>query len=230
MRCPLAENGAANPDMRRAMRNRNVIVRAHAHAQTVNAIAPGDLGQEIKMRCRVFISRRDTHQAGNAKTVLLTAGRDEPVSVSRRCAGFLRLFAGIDLQIQIRIPPLRLDFTRKYPRKFDPVHGMDRIKQGNRILGLVGLQGTNQMHMGIGKGLPQRRPLLLRFLNSVFTKHPLARLKDGNDRFGWKGLADRDKRNGVGRAPRISRDGFNPGTDGLKCAMGAGVWRCAHGS
>lgn len=230
MRRPLAENGAANTDMGRTMRNGDVIIRTHAHAQTVDPIALGNVGQEIKMRRRIFVSGRNTHQAGNAQAMLVTAGRDEPIRIRRRRAGFLRLFAGIDLQIQIRIPPLRLDFSGKHPRKFDPVHGMDRIKQGNRVLGLVGLQGTNQMHMGIRISLPQRRPLLLRFLNSVFTKHPLARLKDGNNRFGWKGLADRDKRNGVGRASRISRDGFNPGTDGLKWAMGAGVWRCAHGS
>ncbi len=229
MRRPLAENGAANTDMGRTMSNGDVIVRTHTHAQTVDPIARGNVGQEIKMRRRIFVRGRNTHQAGDAKAMLVTAGRDEPVRIRRRRAGFLRLFAGIDLQIQIRIAPLRLDFSSQNARKLDPVHGMDRIKQGDRILRLVGLQRADQMNLCIGKSLSERRPFFLRLLHSVFTKDAVSGFKNRNNRIGWKRLADRNECHRGSRPTGIFCSSINPYKDGLKGIMGAGIRSVAHG-
>ena len=227
---PDAKDGAADPNMGRTMGNRRVVVSTHAHTQSLNSIALCNVRKKVKVRRGIFICRRDAHQPGDVQTNLITTRGNEPVSIFWQCSGLLGFLAGVDLQKQIRVPALSLDFTRKHARKFDPIDGMYGVEQGHCVLGLVGLQGTNQMYMGIRKGFAKRRPFLLCFLNSVFTKDPLARLKDGNNRLDRKRLADRDKRNGVGRASRINGDGFNPGTDGLKWAMGAGVWSGAHGS
>lgn len=224
-----AKDGAADPNMGRTMGNGGVIVRAHPHAQSRNAVTLRNIRKKVKVRRRIFARRRDTHQPGDVQTNLIATGGNEAVRIFRKRAGFLRFPAGVDLQKQLRVPALSLDLTRKHAREFDTVDGVDGIEQGHRILGLVGLQGTNQMYMGIGKGLQKRRPLLLRFLNPVFTKHPLARFKDGNNRLGRKRLADRDKRNGIGRASGVLCSGINPYKDGLKGIMGAGVWSVAHG-
>lgn len=226
---PLAKNGTANPNMRGAVSNGGFIIRAHAHAQVFNVVAAGNVSQQIKMRRGVFVSRRDTHQSGNAQTMLITARRDEPVSVGRQCAGLLRLLTRIDLQVQIRVTPLRLDLTGKHPRKLDPINRMNGIKKGDRVFGLVGLQGSDQVDLRIWKGSLQPRPFLLSFLHSVFTKEALSCFKDGNYGFGRKRLADRNKRNGLSRAISTLCRLINPGTDGMEGFMVTGVWEGAHG-
>ena len=44
-------------------------VSAHAHAEVLEIIAPGNLAQELKMLFRILIDGRNAHEARDAKSV-----------------------------------------------------------------------------------------------------------------------------------------------------------------
>ena len=65
----VAENRAADPHMGGAQLDRGREIRAHAHRQQLEPVAPRDLGGEREMRPRRFVERRNAHQPGNGQAV-----------------------------------------------------------------------------------------------------------------------------------------------------------------
>src|ERR1035437_9435492 len=66
---PLAENRAADPHMSSAQLDRGHEIRAHAHRQQLEPVAPRDLGGEREMRPRRLVERRNAHQPRNGQAV-----------------------------------------------------------------------------------------------------------------------------------------------------------------
>lgn len=225
---PRTEYGTAHSHMGCPVGNGQLVVGTHAHAQTVNAVAAGNLRQQVKMRCGVFPRGRDAHEARHPQAMLLATTGNKGVGFHRRRTGLLFFLARIDLQKQIRIPALRRNFCRQDTRQPGPVHGMDGIKQRHRIARLVGLQRTDQMQLHVIIGLLQTRPFLLRLLHAVLSEHELTRLKNGRDGIRRKGLADGNEGNRGWRALRRNRRLINPGTDGFKSDMRLSCQVCAH--
>ena len=56
-----------------------------------------------------------------------------------------------------------------------PVDRMDRVEQGDRLLGLVRLELADQVQADVGMALAQRRPLGLRLLHPILAEIALAR-------------------------------------------------------
>src|ERR1035437_789054 len=103
---PLAENRAADPYMSSAQLDRGHEIRAHAHGQQLEPVAPRDLSGEREMRARRFVERRNAQQPGNGQAVGRAALVEKRVGVLRQHAGLLRLGAGVDLDQQKRRAPL----------------------------------------------------------------------------------------------------------------------------
>ena len=226
---PRAKYRAADTHMAGAMGNRQLVVGTHPHAQTVNAVAPGNLSQQIEMRRGVLLRGRDAHEPGNPQTVFIPAALNEGISLLRQRAGLLLFLPGVHLQKQIRITPLVCNFLCQNPRQLWSVNGVDGIKQRHRITRLVGLQWADKVQRDIVIGLLQLRPLLLRFLHTVLAEDALPRIKDRCNRLSRKCLAhshERDRRRTtLGPSGRL----INPDTDRVKSG---GLMLCgvtAHG-
>ncbi len=56
----------------------------------------------------------------------------------------LRLLAGVDLDEELRRAALPRDLAGDDRGKLRPVDGVDGIEEGNRVGGLVGLEGTDE--------------------------------------------------------------------------------------
>ena len=80
----------------------DLVIPAHAHAFDFQTMAIGNLAQQGKMRGRLFIHRRDAHQALDRQVKVITAHLDEIIRILWRNSGLLFFFAGIDLNEQIR--------------------------------------------------------------------------------------------------------------------------------
>lgn len=215
--------------MRSAMGYCDFEIRTHAHAQTVNAIAHGNLRQQGKMRRRVFTCGWNAHEPGYPQTKVSPATLDETVGIHGKHTGFLRFRPRIDLHKKVGRAALRVTFFCKYTGKFRPVEGMNCIKHTDGFARLVGLQWTDKMHLRIGKPGEQGRPFLLRFLHPVFTKYTLPILQHRNDGISRKCFADGNQRHIDRVTARITRGCINLCTDSLEAIRGWYVVRCAHG-
>jgi len=229
MRGAGTKDGTADPHMGGAMSNCEFEVGTHTHTQSGKAIAVSNGRQHLEVRDRVLISRRNAHEAGNAKAKFIPAFGDEGVRVTRSGTGLLWLFSRIDLKKEIRVTPLRINFPRERARELWTVNRVNGIKQGDCVTHLVGLKRANEMYARMRIGLLQIRPFALRFLNTVFTKHGLPGSQHRHNSVRWKCLAYRNQRDVIGLP--VSRSGglVNLYTDGIKAGVASGGCWCAHG-
>src|SRR5580704_6184863 len=95
-----AEQRRADPHRSRAEANGDLEIGAHAHRETRQAVAGGNLGGEGEVRPGRLVLWRDAHQALDGEAKLAAAAGDEGVGVGGRDPGLLRLFPGVDLDIE----------------------------------------------------------------------------------------------------------------------------------
>src|SRR5437016_2071331 len=94
-----AEDRGTDPDAGGTEGNCSLVVAGHAHRQLGDAGFLAKLFQQGKVRTRIFVSRRDAHQALDGEAVHIAAAGDEGDGLARLDAGLLRLGAGVDLDI-----------------------------------------------------------------------------------------------------------------------------------
>ena len=169
------QNRRADTYVRRAEAHRHLEVAAHAHAQFIEAVAAGDLAKQREVQRRLLVDRRNAHQAAHRQRQLLSAGPHQAIGLFRHDAGFLRLFAGVHLDEQLRAAPLIACRLGNRAGEIRPVHRLDHVEQADGAANLVTLKRADQMQDEIGEIAPERRPLRFRFLNPVFAKRAVAR-------------------------------------------------------
>ena len=150
------------------------------------------------------VDRRNAHQAVHAQAVFAAAAGDEGVGLLRQDAGFLRLGAGVDLQVEPGAPPGLLRRVGEGARDPRAVHRLDRIEGRQGVGGLVRLQRADQVEIEAGVALAQLRPLALRLLYAVLPEDSLARVECRDDVLGGEGLGDADQGHRCGVAPAIA--------------------------
>src|SRR5438874_3692780 len=155
------------------------------------------------MRCRRFIDRRQAHEPGDGQTVAFAAGRNKGVGLFRQHSRLLRLATGIDLDEQRGRAALLGDLLGQRLGEACPIDGVDGVEERDRLLGLVGLQCTDEMELDPSMALFERRPLRLRLLHAVLAEYPLARGDDRLDRFRAERLRNGNERHPGRISPRF---------------------------
>ena len=146
------------------------------------------------MRTGVFINRWNAHQSRNNKTKFIAAHADESDGFRRVYTSLLRLPSCIDLYVNGQVSVLLGHFVSQRPGNLFAVHGLNGIEHGNRLLGLVGLQRTDQTQLEIGKILAQCGPFACCFLHPVLAKHPVPKIENRSNAVGFMGLGNRNER------------------------------------
>ena len=154
------------------------------------------------MRGGGLINGRNAHQAFDLEAMRVAAARDEIGRICRAHASLLRLFACVDLNIKPGRTAGLGHGLRQRACQLVPVQRLDDVKQGDSILGLVGLQWPDKPQLQIGMRRTAVRPAGLGLLDAVLTKDALARAQHGLDPLIRLLLGDRDKRDGPRIAPR----------------------------
>lgn len=180
----------ADAHLRRAEAHRGLEIGAHAHAEFAKTIAYGDFSQEREVHSRFILNRRDTHEALHRKAIGPAGSFNQRVSFGRANAGLLRFGACIDLNQNVRTAPLFLRRIRERAGELLPVQHIDRVKQRNRICGLICLQGTDQSQLEIGEPSAPGLPSTLRLLNPILTEDALPGEKRRLDAVLWLLLGD----------------------------------------
>src|SRR6185312_8740678 len=124
---------------------------------------------------------RDAHQTGDREAISFSASLDESVRFNRDDAGFLRLFAGIDLHQEFGAAALTLDLVGQGPREFRPIEAIDGVEERHRIGCLITLERADEAKLQIAKPGAARTPTIPRFADAVFAKHKLAGAQHGID-------------------------------------------------
>ena len=106
------------------------------------------------MQRRIFINRRNTHQADDRQAHPVAAFFYEFIRIQRQNTRLLPLFTSIDLNENIGAAIQPFHFLSEGPRQLFSIEGLDNIKQGNCISSLVSLQRANQMDNRVGVFLP----------------------------------------------------------------------------
>ena len=204
---------AADAHMRRAERDRDREIRAHAHRQKLEPVARGDFRGERKMRRRRLVERRNAHQPVDRQPVIVRQLAQERVGILRQHAGLLRLGAGIDLDKQQRRARSCFgDFLRQ------------RLARGSagRANGWrrTARPPPSPCSIAAARSDAARCPdacafsaghLALRFLHAVFAEHALAGRDHLLDRLGAEGLRHRDQRHAGGIALGLAAGGRDLG-------------------
>ncbi|KAG5719830.1 hypothetical protein E4T56_gene17836, partial [Termitomyces sp. T112] len=146
---PRAEQSRTHANMRGAQRDRGFKIAAHPHRQAGQAIVRSQLGQQGKERRGLNIGRRYAHQPGQRQARLAHL-RQPGGQTGNRAAALLLLGADIDLNEAGDAAPQLLHRAGQSGDEAGPVHRMDGVEQGNRILGLVRLQLPHQMQGDVG--------------------------------------------------------------------------------
>ena len=110
---------------------------------------------------------------------------------------------------------VHFDGHQRAGQPFDEIDAVYRLNAGKRarnLVGLVGLEGANQVPSewqvgGVG-------PLAQRFLDAVFGEIDLAGCVGGTDSVGAEGLADGDETDGLGEPSAAGRGAGDPCPDG----------------
>ena len=192
----LAEDLRADAHVGGAEGDGRLEVGAHAHAELREAQLAGELGEEGEMHAGLLVERRDAHQAGDVELQLVAAQAQQAGGLLRHDAGLLRLLAGVDLDEELQAPALLGHLLGDGCGDLGPVDGVDRIEQGDGLLGLVGLQRADQVQLDVGIALAQRRPLGLGLLHAVLAEQAMAGVEDGLDMLGAERLGDGDELDG----------------------------------
>src|SRR5258706_6425477 len=104
---PRAEERRADAHSGGAKADGGLEIRAHAHGETGEAVARGDLRQQREVGPGRLVFRRNAHQPLDLEAKGAAAQGDEGVGGARRHARLLRLLAGVDLDVEARgtFPP-----------------------------------------------------------------------------------------------------------------------------
>jgi len=190
--------------MRRAELHGGLKVAAHAHRQARHAAFTGKLLQKREVHGRLLFDGRDAHEAGDLQPQFVPAPVNKHRSLSRHHAGLLLFLARVDLDEQLRSPPLLVHLGRHGARDLLPVNGMDRIEQRHSIRRLVRLQRPDEMQNDVRKIGAKPRPLGAGLLNAVFAEVPLTGRQNRANGIRVKRLRDRDKAGAGGLAPNLA--------------------------
>lgn len=104
---PRTEDGAANPDMRGTMRNRDFKVAAHPHRKAGQPVIRRHCRKHREMWRGIFGFGGDAHQAVDRQVHCPAIGQ-ESGQIARQNPGLLRFVAGVHLHEQVRAGPARL--------------------------------------------------------------------------------------------------------------------------
>src|SRR5689334_13757939 len=121
----MTEDRRSDPNAGGTELDRGLEIPGHAHGELFDATLFRQLGEQSEMRTRVFIRRRNAHQAFYLETKLLTAETHETGRLLRFDAGLLRLQPGIHLDIETRRPALLYHFVRQRTGDFFTVYRLD---------------------------------------------------------------------------------------------------------
>lgn len=201
----ITEDCRSDANMGSAAGDRDLEITAHPHAEFGESVAPGNAGEKREMQRRVITSGRNAHEARYGQAILLAAGGDEGVGVTRCDPGLLRFTAGIDLDKELWRPALPRHLVGKHARELWTVERLDAVEHRYSFSGLVGLQRPDQMEGDSLMRCLEGRPLSFAFLDPVLAEDTLARGDDCRDGFGTKRLADRDQGNVRGIAANPGR-------------------------
>ena len=204
-----AEDRRADAHNRRAELHPDFKIRAHAHAQLCQVVAPRDLAQQSKMWRRLLVERRNARQSDHRQRPFVTASSDERIGIGRQHPRFLRFLAGVDLDKATQ-PPARLRQLRgQLGRQLWSVDRLDDIEKAHSIADLVGLQCPDQMQFQIRPCATVIRPMVLRFLHPIFTESTLTRRQRGIDSGLRLPLAHGDQRHRLGRTSHVACGRFD---------------------
>jgi len=103
-------------------------IPTHAHAQIFEIIAAGNFGQKIKVFFRCLINRWNAHKTGNEKSMGVAALLNKAVSAGNADSSLLLFIAGIDLNEELKLPPLLYHFCSNGPGNTRSVYRVDCIK------------------------------------------------------------------------------------------------------
>ena len=120
-------------------------------------------------------------------------------------AGFLRLFANIDLDIDSRCLPRPRHFLCQFRCKFRAINALDGVKHADSLPYFVCLKGTDQAKAKVPARTLEGWPLFCSFLHAIFAKIPTSRLYDRRYSFSGHCLRDADEPNIFGASAAFSR-------------------------
>lgn len=210
-----AKDRGADADMRGPKGDGCLEIGAHPHGQARHPVAFGDFAQEREMQRWVFIHGRDDHQAGNRQIHGPAIG-NELIRITGQNAGFLGLFAGIDLDKQIGRGTARLACIGQFPGELWPIEGMDRLKEIQGRFDLIGLQRPEKMQDKTGAIMftaTARLPAGLGLLHAVLAKDALSLIQNRIHPVIGLHLGNGDKRNVITPPSGAGTGGLNPGRD-----------------
>lgn len=191
--------------------NRDLVIRAHPHAQAPEAVTLGYFRQQGKMQRRFLAKRRQAHETSDSEAIITDASRDQGVRVGGGAAGLLGFLAGVDLNETIDAAAGPVHFPGDGRGELFAIDGFDDIEKPDRLPGLVGLQRSDQVEHDIVMGFAQGRPFEPGFLDPVFPEHPVPGRERGANAAGLVLFADRDQGDGrriPSRGPGSGGDGF----------------------
>ncbi|RYD48779.1 MAG: hypothetical protein EOP60_15045 [Sphingomonadales bacterium] len=97
---------------------------------------------------------------------------------------------------------------------------MDRVEQGDGVVGLVRLEPANEMELDADRFFAEGAPFGLRFLNTVLAEDALTRRDQGANRFRFLGFGDRDQRHRIGLAAGEARGAGDAGLNRFQAFAG----------
>ena len=127
------------------MFDRRFKISAHAHAQVLEIIAPGDLGQKFKMLVGASLIGGMHMRPEICKPIFVSALRNKTIGTAHAHSRLLLFITGIDLNEELQLPRLLCHFCGNRLGNAWPVYRVNGIKQADRVRCLVALQGANQM-------------------------------------------------------------------------------------
>ena len=139
-----------------------------------------ELRKEGEERRWLDVSGRQAHQAGYRNVGLANLG-EEIGELLDRTPALLLFIADIDLHEARHALAHLVHRLGERLQKARPIKRMDTVKQRHRVFGLVRLQLTDEVQLGIRILLKQRGPFALRFLHAVFAEDTVADLKQRRD-------------------------------------------------
>ena len=92
--------------------------------------------------------------------------------------------AGVHLNKEAKGLSLPRHLFRKDAGELRAVDRLYNVEKGDRLLRLVGLEGTDEVELDIRVALFQRRPFAHRLLHAVLPEDPVAGFEEGQDRLG----------------------------------------------
>ena len=209
-RLPCSEEGVANADHSRALRDGPREVAAHAHRKLtefgqIHALAQSvaqfaQLGKGASRLCFPCIQTTNGHQPAQAQSgeICLKNHFDQWDKIGWRDAVLVGILVNVYLDQRVACDARDLRRIVQPAGELEPVDRMDPLKCCGNNARLVGLkmpdkmpfEGRNCRRQDMQRGL-----LVERFLYPILAEYDLARVDGRHHRFGWMRLGDRDQAN-----------------------------------